>query len=136
MLPQNHVVQSFIIKNPEDDLYFCDYSFDYENKCFNANKVNGLDALIEWVNKALDTPKERYIIYSHQYGLPIEKLIAEHLPPDVFKSELKRMIKECLLIHPVIMDVTDYTFRQEKDMVFVTFTVMTSLGDFESVVSY
>lgn len=85
-----------------------------ENGTFKI--VEGIEAIKTWVYKALSVERFRYIIYTHDYGNELDKLIGEAYTPSLSTAEGIRYIKEALLINPYIKNikVLDSSFREGR----------------------
>lgn len=97
--------------------------------------IDGEQALIQFVQKAILTPRFRYLIYNDQYGCEIDDLLGQDIPYELLESEISRFIKEALIYDDRILDVKDFVIRRESNQVFVTFTVLTKEGSFEQEVT-
>lgn len=114
-----------------------------QNKTFkldmNNNKMVGtctdLEALKMSVYCILGIAKDKYPIYSFEYGSRLEELIGEPIPIAV--ALLEYYIKEALTKDDRIIDVTDFEYNVERNKVYASFTVVSDLGEFnaESVVN-
>lgn len=105
----------------------------------NNNKMVGtctdLEALKMSVYCILGIAKDKYPIYSFEYGSRLEELIGEPIPIAV--ALLEYYIKEALTKDDRIVDVTDFEYNVERNKVYASFTVVSDLGEFnaESVVN-
>lgn len=98
---------------------------------FNTNRIIGLidekEALKQAVHLMLSVPRFKHEIYTWDYGSELEDLIGE-APPLAF-VKIKNTIEETLMQDDRIHSVSDFSFRQEKEKVFVQFTVMSEYGE-------
>ena len=62
------------------------------------------EAIKVWCYYALKTNKDRFIIYSPQYGSTLEDLIGNNYV-DTYKYELEKRVSDCLLVSPYIKSV-------------------------------
>ena len=62
------------------------------------------EAVKVWCYYALKTNKDRFIIYSPQYGSTLEDLIGNNYV-DTYKYELEKRVSDCLLVSPYIKSV-------------------------------
>ncbi len=86
--------------------------WDFENnvpvfKNGSPEEVSGKDAVLVWAWKALHTPRFRKEIYSCDYGNEAENLIGQTITDELKQAEAVRYVRECLVINPYILDVTD-----------------------------
>lgn len=123
----------------DEDLISDDYEEEEEptltyrmdiNKDRVFGKTDELDAMKQAVYKMLLTERYQYIIYSWDYGVELKDLIG--MPVDYCESEIKRRVKEALVMDERITDVTDFSFETGKHLVHAYFTVHTVFGDFDT----
>lgn len=93
-----------------------------------SGKVDGLEAIKQYVIKAIKTPRFRHVIYSFSYGCEMEELIGQDFTEDFFKSEIQRMIKEALIYDERIEDVHSFTINRNAENIYIDFTVETIEG--------
>ena len=100
-----------------------------ENGEFKVVEKN--EAIKVWVYLALLTNNKQYPIYSWDYGAEIGELIGKDYTRDLIKSETKRLIEECLIINPYILevDVTDVSFLDS--ILTCDIKITTIYGDME-----
>ena len=67
--------------------------------------LEGNEAIKVWVYLALMTNNKQYPIYSWDYGSEIKELIGKDYTKALVEAEAKRLIEECLLINPYILEV-------------------------------
>lgn len=90
--------------------------------------IDNNDALRQWIYKILNTERYEYPIYSFSYGIDLESLIGKDF--DYVKIELRRRIKECLLVDERVNSVDKFQFRIEGDEMYCVFHVVSIYGDF------
>lgn len=109
------------LKNETAELdTFREYAWDFENDCFKYDG-NGKHILLEknealetWIYKALKTERYSYIAYSWQYGIELKPFVGKVMSVQERKSELKRIIVECLMVNPWIKSVDSITFEDKN----------------------
>lgn len=111
-----------------------EYNFDLNNSKFNGGIVEGIEALKIWIRKALKTKRYKHLIYSWQYGNETMNLIGGKYTKSFLKSELKRYIEECLMVHEDIKGIKDLSIEQIKDVLSISFTVITKYGEVSETV--
>lgn len=93
------------------------WQYDFEDGEFvisstgKAVMVEGTEAWLQWCQKAIQTPRYRYIIYSRNYGQELEDLIGHQYGKTLLESEISRMAKEALLIDARTASVENFTFQ-------------------------
>ena len=109
------------------------YRLDYERgRIFAAGSCDGLEAVNQFIKKALLTPRFRCVIYDNQYGSEIKQLIITNDATQEFiETEMPRLVKDTLLIDNRILDVYDFTFEFNDDEVHICFKANTVFGETE-----
>lgn len=100
------------------------YRLDMENNELKNELIDAENSVRQSIYKILNTPRNRYPIYSSDYGCDIEKILAESLPFNFLKDELPREIRTSLLIDTRIKEVRDFKVVQTGDGIQVDFTVI------------
>ncbi|ASS74079.1 hypothetical protein CIG75_03150 [Tumebacillus algifaecis] len=91
-------------------------------------EVEGLESLKGWVLKALITARNRFLVYTSEYGNEAHELIGVDLPDEILFMELQRQITEALIYDPRITSCTDFRFEREAERVSCEFALITPLG--------
>lgn len=97
---------------------FKEYAWDFEKDKFiydgNGKHIllEGNDALKVWIYKALKTERFSYLAYSWRYGIEIQQFIGKVMGVKERRSELKRLIIECLMVNPYIVSVDSVKFSE------------------------
>lgn len=111
-----------------------EYAWDFTNN--NLILENGKpiivtenEAIKVWIYKAFNTSRNKYQIYSEDYGIEIKSLIGQRLPGDVRDSEIKRILEECLLTNPYINSIENIVVTLDKRKLYVNITIITDFGD-------
>ena len=100
-----------------------------ENGEFKIVEEN--EAIKVWAFLALSTNNKQYPIYSWDYGSEVKELIGKDYTKALVEAEAKRLIEECLLINPYILEV-DVTSTSFKDSVLTCDIKITTIyGDME-----
>lgn len=114
-------IESISVSTSRDLPTFKEYSWDFEKDDFIIQDGEFIiaeenEALKIWIYKVLKTPKFRYLAFSFAYGNRLESLVGKVYDTDLFKSELKRLLEECLLISQYItsIDSVDVTLEDER----------------------
>lgn len=102
---------------------------------FDKKIINGMcdrqPAMVQVVDKILNTERYDYIIYSWNYGVELADLINK--PINYVCAEIPHRIKEALLQDDRILSVEDFSFdTSKKGSVVASFTVHTVFGDFNT----
>ncbi|MDQ0174371.1 DUF2634 domain-containing protein [Bacillus chungangensis] len=106
------------------------YRFDFETGRISG-VVDEMEALKQFIRKALITRRSRYLIYDDDYGCEIPGLLGEDVTDGYLQSEIPRMVREALVYDDRIEDVTNIVVTRKNDSVFIQFTVISIFGDID-----
>ena len=121
-----------ITEQQEEEIYIPkEYGIDFETGQLTGKVVEGLEAVKVWAWLALQTARERYYIYTTDYGQEYEDMIGKGYTKDYLKAELKRMTEECLTVNPYITGIENFEISKDGDHVTLSFLMVTNLGDTE-----
>lgn len=105
------------------------YRLDLENGRI-IGKVDGLDAVVQAVHKALITPRWKCLAYDNQYGSEVQDaVIRQDASPQYIEAAVPGFIKDALLPDTRITSVDDFAFEFSGDAVFVSFAIETIFGE-------
>ena len=93
--------------------------------------VEGNEAIKTWVYLALLTPNKQYPIYSWDYGSEVKELIGKNYTKALTKAEAQRLIEECLIINPYIVDVQVVDTHFKETTLTCDIKITTIYGDLE-----
>ncbi len=115
---------------------FKEYAYDFENNTFKRRNgreylVSGDEALKIWIYKALSTWRFKHLAYDDSYGSEVYNLIGQAKDIDIIKSEIKRYIKEALLVNPYILEVSNFKIFEDLEKKEVRFDVKTVYFGFD-----
>ncbi len=93
-----------------------------------AGFVDGTEAMQQVILKILLTERFDFLIYSWNYGVELKTVVGKSF--QVLSSEIKRVIREALLVDSRITDVVDFKIQQiDKRSVNIAFTAETVFGE-------
>jgi hypothetical protein len=102
------------------------YKWDVANKRI-INTVDGEEAILQFVNKVLNTERYAYVIFSGNYGTDLEKFIGADY--NYIKSDMERTVSEALLADDRIISITDFeTVLGTEDTMAISFTINSIVG--------
>ncbi|MCP8970049.1 DUF2634 domain-containing protein [Ectobacillus ponti] len=104
------------------------YKLNFDTGELEEGRIDGQEALIQFAQKALVTPRFRHLIYDDQYGCELEDLLGQDIPYALLESEISRLIREALIYDDRVVNVKDFVIRREGNQVFAAFTVVTQEG--------
>lgn len=111
------------------------YALDFDRGDLNGGFIDGEEALRQYISKAIQTSRYRFLIYNDQYGCELESLLGQNISYELLKSELKRVIREALIYDDRIEDVKQFQISQQNDKLFIAFTVVSAEGSIEQEVA-
>ena len=108
-----------------------EYAWDFEKNDFKLVNgrtyvVTGIEAVKIWVWKALSTKRNRFAMYTLNYGNEVANVIGQ--TKDIAEIEAQRYIGECLLVNPYIISVDEFIATILNDTINISFTVNTVYG--------
>ena len=85
------------------------YRIDFVNKRI-IGTIEGPDAVIQFIQKVLNTDKYSFEIYDWYYGNELLKLVGHSY--DYVVTRIPNIFREALLVDDRIIDVRDFTFTK------------------------
>lgn len=86
------------------------------------------EAIKIWIWKTLQTSRNRYLIYSSNYGHDFETIIGKGYNKNLINSELERLIEECLLANTYITEILEINTDFKGSKLYIYVTVKTVYG--------
>ena len=103
------------------------YRLDFTNRRI-IGKVDGKEAVMQFIKKVLDTNKYAYEIYDWYYGNELLTLVG--MPYDYIVVEAPRIIEEALLVGDRITYIDQWSFKKVAvDAIEISFLVHTIYGN-------
>ena len=138
MLPQITSLEFFNDEVIESSVVHKSFLWDFETGDFVLEdgrlvEVTGLEYIKIWSEKALRTVMGTLTYES--YGSEHHGLIGKVLDRDFVKSELERTIREALLQNEAIINVSNFVFEIEEELLTIRFTETTIYGSTEVVLN-
>jgi len=113
----------------EEDYIIRDFEIDWDTMTLTGAIVEGIDAIVQWVNNALRTKRYEWTIFSWDFGEEYTDLIGHSYSQEYLDNECKRLIRECLEEHPYIHGIENLKVVVEDDHLHINFTLVTDLGE-------
>lgn len=88
--------------------------------------TDGLNAIKQTIYFILNTERYQFPIYSWDFGVELLDLYGQPMP--YVMSEIPRRVTEALMQDDRIIDVKDFEFEINKNMLHTTFNVITNIG--------
>ena len=106
-----------------------EFGIDYTTGQLTGAVVEGVEAVKVWCYLALRVARYKHFICSWTYGNDLEDLYGKGYSEEHLKSEVSRMIKECLLENQYIESVTIGNVVYIGEKLSVEIEVTTIYGD-------
>lgn len=100
------------------------YKFDFETGEFENRIIDDIEAISQFVQKAIITPRFRYVIYNWDYGSELDSLIGQSFTQELITHELPRVIEEAIKFDDRVVDIQEMKITREKDIAVITFNVV------------
>lgn len=125
-----------IISNKSELEIFKEIAIDFETgepliKDGEIIVLEEKEALKVWIWKVLKTERNRYKIYSENYGNDLKENIGLVYDETTRRAIIQNEIIECLMVNPYITSVNDFTVEldEERRHPVFNFTVSTIYGE-------
>lgn len=112
-----------------------EFGVDFETGQLTGEIVEGVEAIKVWIYFALQIARYRYFILSWDYGSELEELYGKGYSEEHLKSEIGRMVEECLTVNEYIESATLENMTYIDGKVSATIKV-TTIYEEEIVESY
>lgn len=103
------------------------YSLDLETGEI-GRQIDGLEAVKQFIHKAIQTIRFAYPIYSNDYGCEVQLMLGKAYSQGFIQVEMIRMITEALIYDERINRVYEFGIEWENDEVKASFLVDSTLG--------
>ena len=106
------------------------YKLDFERgRIYSLGSCDSVEAVKQFMKKALLTPRFRCMVYDNQYGSEIKQtIIADDVTNEYIETEMPRIVKDAVLCDSRVLDVYDFSFEFKDDRVYIKFTADTVYG--------
>lgn len=92
--------------------------------------IDGLEAVEQFIRKAIMTERFKFLIYDDQYGCEIQERMRDSECSQAYlEEEIPRLIEDALSEDERITEISNFEFEFEADAVYIRFEVSTILGD-------
>ena len=108
-----------------------EYEIDFQTGRLTGKIVEGKEALRVWCFLALHTERYKYRIHTWDYGHELSELIGAGYEIDYTKSEIERMISDCLTAHPDIQSISDFDSSLSGSHLSISLKVESDFGQFD-----
>ncbi|EGQ21064.1 hypothetical protein HMPREF9372_3347 [Sporosarcina newyorkensis 2681] len=110
------------------------YKYDYDNERLvvtgtgKAVKGDPIDAYRFWAVKCCLTERYQYAAYSSDFGVEFQAIMEADYPRPIAESEIKRTIKEALMVDERTISVTTFSFEWSGDSCWINFKLESVYG--------
>lgn len=104
------------------------YAIDFDGEEVSDAKIDGLDAIKQFVRKAIATARYRFQVYTNQYGCELEDIVGQDVPQALLNAEIPRVITDALIYDARIKAVRNFDISRSGDGLYISFTVDSIYG--------
>lgn len=116
-------------EQPEVEELPIEWGIDFKTGRLTGGKVQGLEAIKVWAWNVLHIPRYDFAQFTWDCGSELKTLIGEVESEPLVRSDMQRMITECLTQNKYIEGVDNFTCSLEGDVVKAAFTISTTFGE-------
>ncbi|MED0680334.1 DUF2634 domain-containing protein [Aneurinibacillus thermoaerophilus] len=102
-----------------------EFVLDSQGRIVEDDGLRGMENLIE---KAHQTARNTYEIYSDAYGTEEQDVLAESLPEDIRQMRVKEAIRDCLIYDDRIIEVGPVELKRLSDGYVAIYEIETIFG--------
>ena len=113
----------------EEEIEPADYEIDFYTNRLTGKIITGLDAIVQWVKIAFSIDRYVYTQYSWDYANELSTLIGKGYSQDRITTEAYRMVTDTLSLNSDITGINDFQCKMEKDMLIISFRLLTKYGE-------
>lgn len=107
------------------------FGVNFETGRIASKAISGLQAIEQFVQLAIRTPRFSFAVFSDDFGCEVEELLIGGGSAQYNESEIERMITEALIYDERIDSVTEFNVQIKNDGLYVNFKVNTAEGSLE-----
>ena len=102
------------------------YALDFKNCLMTSRKIDGIEAVNQYITKALMTPRFKCLIYSSAYGSGIKQLISTSPSRKYLEASLSHIVEDAIIHDSRITAMNnDFSFTFDGDEMNISFSVKT-----------
>lgn len=120
----------------EIEYYPKEYDIDFSSGKLNGKIAEGARALAVWAYFTIKIERYRFVQYSWEYGSEINDLIGYTHSDEYVKSEINRLITECLEPNAYITGITDLEVDRSKETMNISLLKSENSQGFPGYFSY
>ena len=101
-----------------------------QGRIFRVGSCDGLEAVNQYIRKALISPRFKCLIYDRQYGSELKQaIIGADVTSAYVDTALPELVKEACLVDSRVLDVYDFSIDYKNDEARIRFKAKTIFGD-------
>ncbi|UKS30147.1 DUF2634 domain-containing protein [Paenibacillus sp. HWE-109] len=104
------------------------YAIDFDGEEVSSARIDGIDAIKQFVRKAILTARYRFQAYTNQYGCELEDIVGQDVPQALLNAEIPRVITDALIYDARIKSVHSFGINRSIDGLYISFTVDSIYG--------
>lgn len=109
------------------------YKLDIDTGEIYAIPIDGNEAIAQAVVKMIKTNRDRYLIYTSNYGSELEYLVGKNFSDEYVDMEVKRLVKECLIDYDRVKQVISVNVQRLDEQLYIDIEIETDLSDIITV---
>lgn len=123
--------------------YGISFDFDFETNDFilidgKMKEIDGKQALKVWINKIIDTDKDKFDIYKiddKEYGVTLKEHLHSSKYSGLIYPNIQNELEKMLTVHPDIYSLNNFDFKRDKRTLVVNFKINTAYGEINEEVT-
>lgn len=108
-----------------------EWGIDFSTGELTGEKVTGLEAIKVWAWNVLHIPRYEFEQFTWNCGSELETLIGSVESEEIIRSDVQRMIEECLEQNRYIEGIEDFDCNLDGNTIRASFTIETTFGEVE-----
>lgn len=130
-------IDNFNVEDTQDSFgHGISFDFDFAAGDFilvdgKLKEIDGKKALDVWVNKIIDTDKDKFDIYkldNESYGLALKDYLYNSKYAGLVYANIQKELETSLTVHPDIYSLNNFEFIRNKRSLNVSFIINTKYG--------
>lgn len=105
------------------------YKFDFETGQLTEEMIDEIEAIRQAVLKSIYTVRDKYLIYSEEYGCDISYLLGQTFSQEYLELEVPRLIEEAQLPDDRVEELINFEVIKTEDTLSATFEIVTTISD-------
>lgn len=115
----------------EEEWYPREYDLDFKTGKLTGKIAEGARAIAVWAYLAIKIARYAFFQYSWDYGSEFYDLIGHTYSDEYIKSEVERIVTDCLEENPYINGIEDLIIEKSEEILKIKFTILTDYGEEE-----